>query len=77
MLEGKRAVGVAYTQHGLAKEARCNREVILAAGAVKSPHILELSGIGQPQLLASLGHSRDARSAAASARITATITHLA
>jgi choline dehydrogenase len=55
ILEGKRAVGVAYTQHGVAKEARCNREVILAAGAVKSPHILELSGIGQPQLLASLG----------------------
>jgi choline dehydrogenase len=55
ILEGKRAVGVAYTQHGVAKEARCNREVILAAGAVKSPHILELSGIGQAQLLASLG----------------------
>jgi choline dehydrogenase len=55
ILDGKRAVGVAYTQHGVAKEAHCNREVILAAGAVKSPHILELSGIGQPQLLASLG----------------------
>jgi choline dehydrogenase len=55
ILEDKRAVGVAYTQHGVAKEARCNREVILAAGAVKSPHILELSGIGQPELLASFG----------------------
>jgi choline dehydrogenase-like flavoprotein len=55
ILEGKRAVGVAYTQHGVAKEVRCSREVILAAGAVKSPHILELSGIGQPGLLDSLG----------------------
>jgi choline dehydrogenase len=55
ILEGRRAVGVAYTQAGVAKEARASREVILAAGAVKSPHLLELSGIGQPELLASLG----------------------
>ena len=55
ILDGKRAVGVAYTQGGVAKEARCGREVILAAGAVKSPHILELSGIGQPELLSGLG----------------------
>ena len=55
ILDGKRAVGIAYTQHGVAKEARCDKEVILSAGAVKSPHILELSGIGQPELLSSLG----------------------
>ncbi len=55
LLEGKRAVGVAYTQGGATKEARANREVIVAAGAVKSPHILELSGIGNPALLSSLG----------------------
>ncbi|MGE0224643.1 MAG: GMC family oxidoreductase [Acetobacteraceae bacterium] len=55
LLEGKRAVGVAYTQRGVSQEARCGREVILAAGAVKSPHILELSGIGRPELLTSLG----------------------
>jgi choline dehydrogenase len=55
ILDGKRAVGIAYTQGGVTKEARCDREVILAAGAVKSPHILELSGIGQPELLGSLG----------------------
>src|SRR5580700_873643 len=55
ILDGKRAVGIAYTQGGVTKEARCDREVILAAGAVKSPHILELSGIGQPALLSSLG----------------------
>ena len=32
-------------------EARCGGEVLVAAGAVKSPHLLELSGIGQPALL--------------------------
>jgi choline dehydrogenase len=55
LLEGKRAVGVEYQQNGQMQQARCSREVVLCAGAVKSPHILELSGIGQPELLASLG----------------------
>ncbi len=56
ILEGKRAVGVVYTQNlGMSKVARCNREVILAAGAVKSPHLLELSGIGNPDVLAAAG----------------------
>jgi choline dehydrogenase len=55
LLEGKRAVGVAWTQRGHAREARCGGEVILAAGAVKSPHLLELSGIGQPDVLQSAG----------------------
>lgn len=34
---------------------RCGEEVIRCAGAVKSPYILELSGIGRPELLQSLG----------------------
>ncbi|HET6184157.1 MAG TPA: choline dehydrogenase [Acetobacteraceae bacterium] len=55
ILEGARCVGVRYRQHGQKREARCGGEVILAAGAVKSPHLLELSGIGQPELLSSLG----------------------
>jgi choline dehydrogenase len=55
LLDGKRAVGVAYTQHGQTQEARCGGEVILAAGAVKSPHLLELSGIGRPEVLGSAG----------------------
>ena len=63
LLEGKRAVGVAYTQRGQAQEARCGGEVILAAGAVKSPHLLELSGIGQPELLQSAGIAGAARTA--------------
>jgi choline dehydrogenase len=55
LLDGKRAVGVTYTQGGVAREARANREVIVAAGAVKSPHILELSGIGAPAALSAAG----------------------
>jgi choline dehydrogenase len=55
LLEGKRAVGVAYMQGGASKEARANREVILCAGAVKSPHLLELSGIGNPDIISPLG----------------------
>ncbi len=55
VLEGKRAVGVAWTQRGQPREARCGGEVIVAAGAVKSPHLLELSGIGQPDVLQAAG----------------------
>jgi choline dehydrogenase len=39
----------------MTRQAKCTGEVILAAGAVKSPQMLELSGIGQPELLQSLG----------------------
>ncbi|HTB27972.1 MAG TPA: GMC family oxidoreductase N-terminal domain-containing protein, partial [Steroidobacteraceae bacterium] len=55
LLDGKRAVGVPYVQRGEAREARCGGEVILCAGAVKSPHLLELSGIGNPEILQSVG----------------------
>ncbi|UVO35703.1 GMC family oxidoreductase N-terminal domain-containing protein [Bradyrhizobium arachidis] len=55
LLEGKRAVGVVYTVHGEAREARCSREVILSCGAVQSPGVLELSGIGQPEILRKFG----------------------
>jgi choline dehydrogenase len=55
LLDGKRCVGVAYRQRGAAREARCGGEVILSAGAVQSPQLLELSGIGQPALLQANG----------------------
>jgi choline dehydrogenase len=51
LLEGKRCVGVAYERGGEKFEVRASREVILSAGAVKSPQILELSGIGRPDVL--------------------------
>ena len=43
---GKRAVGVHWRQNGVARNARCRGEVILSAGAIGSPHLLMLSGIG-------------------------------
>lgn len=51
LLDGKRCIGVVYEQGGVPVEVRAGREVILSAGAVASPQILELSGIGQPDLL--------------------------
>ena len=55
LFEGKRAVGVEYVQKGKTHVARCSGEVILAAGAVASPQILELSGIGQGAVLQKAG----------------------
>ncbi|SPP98273.1 GMC family oxidoreductase [Bradyrhizobium vignae] len=55
LLEGRRAVGVAYTVHGEKRKARCGREVIVSCGALQSPGLLERSGIGQPGLLKRLG----------------------
>ena len=46
LLEGRRAVGVAYRQDGVDRELRARREVILSAGALLSPQLLMLSGIG-------------------------------
>jgi len=51
LLEGKRCVGVAYEKWGRTVEARAGREVILCAGAVATPQLLELSGIGNPTIL--------------------------
>ena len=54
-LSGGRAVGVHYLQRGVAETARAEAEVILAAGAIGSPHLLMLSGIGPADHLRSLG----------------------
>ena len=51
ILEGRRAVGVRYRQNGVEREARASREVILSAGALQSPQLLQLSGIGPASLL--------------------------
>jgi choline dehydrogenase len=57
LLEGRRAVGVAYQIGNDVREARARREVIVAAGAIASPQILELSGIGAADRLRALGVS--------------------
>jgi choline dehydrogenase-like flavoprotein len=46
LLEKKRAVGVEFQHEGLVKQLKANREVLLCAGAIQSPQILMLSGIG-------------------------------
>jgi choline dehydrogenase len=54
-LEASRAVGVDYVQGGAPGEARAEREVVLAGGAINSPQLLQLSGIGPADHLRSLG----------------------
>ncbi|MBU2962570.1 GMC family oxidoreductase N-terminal domain-containing protein [Citreicella sp. C3M06] len=51
IFEGRKVVGVRYEQGGTTHEARCGNDVILSAGAVNSPQILQLSGIGPGALL--------------------------
>jgi choline dehydrogenase len=55
ILEGKRCVGVRYRSGGQECEVRATREVILCAGTIGSPQLLELSGIGNPDLLRTHG----------------------
>jgi choline dehydrogenase len=50
-LEGKRAIGVEWVQGRMPYSARAIREVILSAGALQSPQLLQLSGIGPAGLL--------------------------
>ena len=55
LFDGRRAVGVEMMgPDGATKTVQATREVVLAAGAVGSPHLLELSGIGQPDRLSAL-----------------------
>lgn len=55
LFQGRRAVGVEYHQGGALREIRARREVILSAGAINSPQLLQLSGVGDPALLARHG----------------------
>ena len=53
--EGKRCTGVRYQLGGQTHEATARREVIVSAGSINSPQLLELSGIGQAEHLQALG----------------------
>jgi len=55
ILEGRRAVGVIYQKGGETRKIRIRREVILSGGAINSPQLLQLSGIGSPERLRALG----------------------
>jgi choline dehydrogenase-like flavoprotein len=55
LFEGRRAVGVRFEQAGVVRELRARREVLVAAGALQSPQLLMLSGIGPADHLQALG----------------------
>ncbi|HEY0185547.1 MAG TPA: GMC family oxidoreductase N-terminal domain-containing protein [Rhodopila sp.] len=55
LLDGNRCTGVRYSMNGEVREARAAREVVVSAGSINSPQLLELSGIGQPERLRQLG----------------------
>lgn len=55
VLEDKRATGVEFIHNGQKHTVKANREVIVAGGAINTPQILELSGIGDPKILQAAG----------------------
>lgn len=52
---GKRATGVEFLRNGRQQIVRCKREIILSAGAINSPQLLMLSGIGPSEHLTEFG----------------------
>ena len=57
LLDGRRVVGVAYVQKGEVGEVSADKEVILCGGAINSPQLLLLSGIGPAEHLRAMGLS--------------------
>ncbi len=55
VFEGQRAVGVKYSVEGVAHIAMARREIVLSAGTIGSPMILQRSGVGDPTKLGELG----------------------
>jgi len=55
LFDGNRAIGVEYARGGAIDHADAGREVILSAGAIGSPHLLQLSGVGAPEHLNRVG----------------------
>lgn len=55
LFDGSRAMGVSFTQNGREAQARAAKEVLLCAGAIQSPQVLQLSGVGPAPLLQKLG----------------------
>ncbi|HRK24468.1 MAG TPA: GMC family oxidoreductase N-terminal domain-containing protein [Beijerinckiaceae bacterium] len=55
LFEGRRAIGAEFRQGGVIRHLRARREVILCAGALQSPHVLMLSGVGDAPALQKMG----------------------
>ena len=57
LFDGDRAIGVKYSQNNTIHTAKVKKEVILSAGAIQSPQLLQVSGIGPRELLKQHGIS--------------------
>jgi choline dehydrogenase len=55
LFEGKRCTGIAFRQNGVERRELATREVIVCGGAVNSPHLLQISGIGPAEHLQAIG----------------------
>src|SRR5262249_49573416 len=55
LFDGKRCTGVAFRQNGVDRQLQVSREVIVCGGAVNSPHLLQISGIGPAEHLQAIG----------------------
>jgi len=55
LFEGRRAAGVCYRRGGKDEVVRARREIVLCSGAVASPQLLQVSGVGAPDLLRRIG----------------------
>ena len=55
LFEGTRATGIRYSQNGEEKTARAGGEIVLSGGAINSPQLLQLSGVGPAAHLRALG----------------------
>lgn len=55
LFDGKRAVGVRYFSNGVYRDVFARREVIVCGGAIGSPHLLQLSGVGPAEHLRAKG----------------------
>jgi len=55
VFDGRRAVGVQYRRGDVLEEARAKREIIITAGAIETPRLLMLSGIGRSDVLRAAG----------------------
>lgn len=54
-LDGNRATGVNFSHGSSPHSVKANREIIVSCGTIQSPQILELSGIGDPEVLKAAG----------------------
>ncbi|OIP07505.1 MAG: choline dehydrogenase [Betaproteobacteria bacterium CG2_30_68_42] len=55
VFDGRRAAGIRYIQRGREREARATHEVILSAGSLQTPQLLQISGVGNAKQLQVLG----------------------